>query len=157
MNDIRLAAPMHDIGKIGIPDNVLRKPGRLTESEFEVVQQHAPIGAEILAGSGITLLEIAHDIALYHQEKWDGSGYPEGLSGNAIPVAARIVAVADVYDALLSERVYRPAMSEEKALEVMTSGRGSHFDPAIFDCFISILPRFRQIRASLSEEETGFW
>ena len=154
VTDIRLAAPMHDIGKIGIPDRVLRKPARLTDSEFEIVQQHAPIGAEILAGSGIPLLEMAHDIALYHQEKWDGSGYPEVLAGTAIPEAARIVAIADVYDALLSQRVYRPAMREEQALKLMASGRGTHFDPTIFDCFMRILPKFRKIRATFVDDAT---
>jgi putative two-component system response regulator len=153
VTDIRLAAPMHDVGKIGIPDRVLGKRARLTDSEFGEVQDHALIGAEILAGSGIPLIEMAHDIALYHQEKWDGSGYPEGLAGKAIPEAARIVAIADVYDALLNKRCYRPAKSEEEALRIMRAERGTHFDPEVLDCFLRILPKFREIRLAFADEE----
>lgn len=146
---IRIAAPMHDVGKIGVPDAILLKPGRLTPEEFEKVKEHSAIGAGILAGSHIPLLQMAADIARYHHEKWDGTGYLEGLSGEEIPEAARIVAVADVYDAMSNDRVYRKAMPEEKVLAIMLEGRGSHFDPRIYDCFMDLLPVFRQIREKL--------
>jgi putative two-component system response regulator len=145
---LRLAAPMHDIGKIGVPDRILLKPGRLTDDEFEAVKKHAGIGAEILSRSDLPLLKLARDIAHAHHEKWDGSGYPGGLKGEAIPEAARLVAVTDVYDALTHDRVYRAAMSEEEALKSMWMGRGIHFDPEIFDAFIAHLPTIRQIRAN---------
>jgi putative two-component system response regulator len=145
---LRLAAPMHDIGKIGVPDRILLKPGRLTAAEFEAVKKHANIGAEILSQSDLPLLKLARDIARAHHEKWDGSGYPGGLKGEAIPEAARLVAVTDVYDALTHDRVYRAAMSEEEALESMWTGRGVHFDPKMFDAFIAQLPAIRQIRAN---------
>ncbi|OGR01323.1 MAG: response regulator [Deltaproteobacteria bacterium RIFOXYD12_FULL_50_9] len=145
VDSLRITAPMHDVGKIGVPDAILLKPGKLTVDEFAVVKKHTTIGASILAGSEIPLLHLAKDIALSHHEKWDGSGYPEGLRAEQIPMAARIVAIADVYDALMSDRVYRKAMPEEKALAIMQEGRGTHFDPAIFDSFLAILPRFRQI------------
>ncbi|MDA8165846.1 MAG: response regulator [Desulfobacteraceae bacterium] len=143
---IRVAAPMHDVGKIGVSDNLLLKPGRLTPEEFEKIKEHAVIGAKILGGSDIPLLQMATDIALYHHEKWDGSGYVHGLAGEEIPAAARIVAVADVYDALSNDRVYRKALPEEKVLAIMSQGRGSHFDPAVFDCFLELVPAFRDIR-----------
>lgn len=145
-DEIRLAAPMHDIGKIGIPDGILLKPGRLSEEEFAVMKQHTIIGARILGGTNIPLLEAARQIALCHHERWDGTGYPACLVGNAIPAAARLVAVADVYDALTHERVYKAAMPEEETLVIMREGRGSHFDPEVFDCFLTILATFRRIR-----------
>ncbi len=143
---LRVAAPMHDVGKIGIPDQILLKPGKLTPEEFETIKKHTVIGANILGHSKIPLLKLAATIALSHHEKWNGSGYPQGLRGEDIPEAARIVAVADVYDALVYDRVYRPAFSEEKALAIMEEGRGSHFDPRIFDCFLKNLPKLQQIR-----------
>lgn len=149
IDEIRVAAPMHDIGKIGISDTILLKPGKLTAEEFEIIKSHTVIGAQILDGSDIPLIKLAHDVALNHHEKWDGSGYPNGRSGEDIPEVARMVAIADVYDALVYDRVYRPAFSEEEALSIMKKGRGSHFDPRIFDCFLDILPSFRQIRKSL--------
>lgn len=144
---IRVAAPMHDVGKIGIPDAVLRKPGKLTAEEFAIIKTHPEIGARILGGSDIPLLQMATDIAMFHHEKWDGSGYPRGLQGEAIPEAARIVAVADVYDALVNARIYRPALPEQEALAIMDKGRGSHFDPKIYDAFLRALPLFREILA----------
>ena len=141
---LRLAAPMHDVGKIGVPDAILLKPGKLTEEEFETIKTHTTIGGEILEGSSILLINVARDIALYHHEKWDGSGYPQGRSGEHIPQTARIVAVVDVYDALVHDRVYRPAMSEEDALEIMSDGKGSHFDPDVFDSFLEVLPQLRR-------------
>ena len=143
---IRLAAPMHDLGKIGVKDSILLKPGKLTAEEFEIVKTHSAIGARILSGTDIPLLTIARDVALLHHEKWDGSGYPNGVAGKAIPECARLVAIADVYDALVNDRVYRPAFPEEKAIAIMTEERGRHFDPEIFDLFLSVLPELRHIR-----------
>lgn len=148
--EIRLAASMHDVGKIGVPDAVLRKPGKLSAEEFDLIKEHTRIGARILEGSRIGLLNLAHDIALHHHEKWSGGGYPSGLSGEAIPTCARIVAVCDVYDALVNDRVYRAAMPEDQALAIIKQGRGSHFDPAILDLFLQLLPQFRAIRERIA-------
>jgi len=154
MANLRLAAPMHDIGKIGIADHILLKAGKLTDDEFEIMKHHTEIGASILADSDIPLLKMARDIAAQHHERWDGSGYPLGLAGDAITESARIVAVADVYDALMSNRVYRPAFSEEKTLAIMQEGRGSHFDPTIFDCLLENLPHLREIRENVNTRYT---
>ncbi len=145
VDDIRVAAPMHDVGKIGISDNVLLKPGRLTPEEFEIIKTHTTMGAKILGGSDIPLLQLAERIALWHHEKWDGSGYPDGLAGEAIPQEARIVAILDVYDALSHDRVYRKAMPEEKVMAILKEGRGTHFDPQIYDAFLDLLPAIKQI------------
>jgi len=142
---LRVAAPMHDVGKIGIPDEVLLKPGKLTPEEFEIIKKHTIIGERILGGSNIQLLNMAAEIALSHHEKWDGSGYPNGIAGENIDASARIVAIADVYDALSNDRVYRAAMPEEKVLAIMKEGRNSHFDPNLFDLFLELLPQFRMI------------
>lgn len=142
---IRVAGPMHDVGKIGIPDEILRKPGKLTPKEFEIIKQHPKIGAQILEDSGIPLLLMAYDIALYHHEKWDGSGYPHGLKNHAIPESAQIVALVDVYDALSNDRVYRDALPEVKVLSIMEEGKGCHFNPHIFESFLEILPELREI------------
>jgi putative two-component system response regulator len=136
---------MHDVGKIGIPDEVLLKPGKLTPEEFEIIKKHTIIGERILGGSNIQLLNMAAEIALSHHEKWDGSGYPNGIAGENIDASARIVAIADVYDALSNDRVYRAAMPEEKVLAIMKEGRNSHFDPNLFDLFLELLPQFRMI------------
>ncbi len=149
VDDIRLAAPMHDVGKIGIPDRILQKPGRLTRKEFEIMKKHTEIGARILDNPDVPLLRMAKEIALSHHEKWDGSGYPYGLAGESIPEAGRIVAVIDVYDALVYDRVYRRAVPEKKALSKINEGRGTHFDPRILDCFISLLPEIRLIREEI--------
>lgn len=149
---IRVAAPMHDVGKIGVPDKILLKPGKLTAEEFEKIKEHTIIGAKILGGSTIGLLQMATDIALYHHEKWNGAGYLHGLAGEEIPEAARIVAVADVYDALSNDRVYREALPEEEVLAIMTEGRGSHFDPRVFDQFLELLPTFREVRQKVADE-----
>lgn len=151
VDDIRIAATMHDVGKIGVPDTILLKPGKLTPAEFEVIKTHTEIGAGILDGSDIPLLQMAHEIALSHHERWDGSGYPRGLAGEAIPESARIVAIADVYDALIHERVYKPAVSEAETLALMTAERGKHFEPRIFDCFLRVVDRFRAIREEVLE------
>lgn len=134
---IRLAAPMHDVGKVAIPDSVLLKPGRLDPVERRLVERHAEIGHDILCGSSSQLLELAAEIALTHHEKFDGGGYPQGLHGARIPIAGRIVAVADVFDALTSDRPYRPAMTTADAVEIMVAERGTHFDPNLLDLFLS--------------------
>ncbi|NDY41809.1 response regulator [Dissulfurirhabdus thermomarina] len=152
VEDIRLAAPMHDVGKIGIPDAILLKPGPLTPEEFAVMERHADIGARVLGGSDIPLLQMAAEIALRHHEKWDGSGYPDGLSGGDIPESARITAVCDVYDSLVHDRVYRPALTERQALDILREGRGTHFDPRVLDCFLDLLPELRRIREDLRDD-----
>ena len=149
--DIRIAAPMHDIGKIGIPDRVLLKPAKLTEVEFEEMKEHAAIGADMLGGTNIPLLEMASEIALCHHEKWDGSGYPKGLSSKAIPVSARITTIVDVYDALVHRRVYKEASSEESALKIMQQMVGKHFDPDLYNIFIDNLDRIREIKNTFVE------
>ncbi|MEK6194707.1 MAG: response regulator [Deltaproteobacteria bacterium] len=147
VEDIRLAAPMHDIGKIGVPDAILRKEGPLTTDEFEVIKSHTTIGGQILGDSEFPMLQMAHEIALYHHERFDGGGYPEDRNGEDIPVAARIVALVDVYDALSQDRVYRKACPLEEVLESMRKSRGSHFDPDLFDLFLEAIPDFRRIAA----------
>lgn len=143
------AAPLHDIGKIKVPDAILQKPGKLTSEEFEIMKSHAKEGGEIVYETmkGIEekdYIEMAHDVAKYHHEKWDGSGYPEGLSGEEIPLCARIMAVADVFDALTSKRCYKPAMSVEDAYRIIQESSGSHFDPNIAEAFILIRPKVEQ-------------
>jgi len=130
------AAPMHDVGKMGIPDGILLKPGKLDEDEFRVMKQHPEIGYSILRGSNSRLIQVAAEIALSHHEKWDGSGYPQGQSGEAIPLFGRIVAVADVFDALTSARPYKRAWSIEQAQEFIATSAGSHFDPACVRAFL---------------------
>ncbi|WP_374604825.1 two-component system response regulator [Niveibacterium sp.] len=147
------SAPLHDIGKVGIPDRILLKPGRFEPDEFEMMKTHTTLGrdailhAERQLGMEVPFLKHAKDIAYSHQEKWDGSGYPEGLSGDAIPLSAQLMAVADVYDALISRRAYKAAMPHEKAVAIIQDGRGSHFDPDIVDAFLAIQDRFREIAA----------
>jgi putative two-component system response regulator len=136
---------MHDLGKIGIPDAILRKPSKLTRDEFEIMKTHTTIGAEMLADSDTPMFEMAREIALRHHERWDGTGYPAGISGLAIPESARIVAIVDVYDALTHDRVYRPALSEEEAVEIIEQGRGTHFDTFLVSVFLGILPEMRHI------------
>jgi putative two-component system response regulator len=153
MDEIRIAASMHDIGKIGVPDNILLKPGRLTDTEFDIIKTHTTIGAEILSGSEISLLKMAEQIALAHHEKWNGSGYPYGLAGEDIPEAARMVAVLDVYDALVHKRVYRPPLSEEEALGIMRKDRAEHFDPRMFDIFMTVLPQIRHIKNQVRDKD----
>jgi putative two-component system response regulator len=134
---LRLAAPLHDVGKIAIPDALLGKPGKLTDEEFEQMKTHTTIGAQMLAGSAFALLEMAEEIALTHHEKWDGSGYPAGLAGDVIPIAGRIVAVADVFDALTHSRPYKAAWSTADAIAEMTDQAGRHFDPQVLEAFLS--------------------
>ncbi|MBQ4863556.1 two-component system response regulator [Pseudoalteromonas sp. MMG013] len=145
------SAPLHDIGKVGIPDNILLKPGKLDFDEFEVMKQHTDFGfkaienAESEMGADDTFLKVAKEIAHYHHEKWDGSGYPDGLKGEAIPLSARLMAIADVYDALISKRVYKDAMTHEQAMKIIAEGRGSHFDPDMIDAFFEIETEFYEI------------
>ena len=136
---IRMAAPMHDIGKIGVPDAILRKPGRLTPDEYEVMKQHTVVGAKLLAGSDSSILCMAREIALSHHERWDGSGYPAGMAGDAIPEAARILSIVDVYDALMSDRPYREAMKTDEVIQHMIAGQGSQFDPVLLPTFLGVL------------------
>jgi putative two-component system response regulator len=136
---IRLAAPLHDVGKIGISDEILLKPEPLTPAERERMENHAEIGYRLLTGSGSDLLETAATIAWTHHERWDGIGYPRKLAGEAIPIEGRITAVMDVFDALTHDRVYRPAMTLERALEIIRDGRERHFDPAVVEAFLATL------------------
>ena len=163
------AAPLHDLGKVGIPDAILLKPGRLTAEEFEIMKTHTTIGAEAiskameqalagaddamaeLAGSAFAFLKVAREISLGHQEKWDGSGYPAGLAGDAIPVSARLMALADVFDALTTRRVYKPPMSLEEATKIIMDGRGKHFDPAVVDAFVDCRERFAEIASRYAD------
>jgi methanogenic corrinoid protein MtbC1 len=135
------AAPLHDVGKVAIPDAILLKPGPLTPAERAIVETHAEEGHRLVRGSSSSILDMAATIALSHQEKWDGSGYPRGLAGEAIPIEGRIVAVADVFDALTSDRVYRKAFSVEDAVKMMREERGHHFDPMVLDAFMEVLGR----------------
>ena len=145
------SAPLHDIGKVGIPDRILLKPARFTPEEFEVMKMHTTLGRDaiLVAEKHLDLphsfLHIAREIAFSHQEKWDGSGYPEGLSGDDIPISARLMAVADVYDALISKRVYKEGMPHEQAVAMIREGRGTHFDPDVVDAFLEIAEEFRAI------------
>ncbi|RGP52692.1 HD-GYP domain-containing protein [Pseudomonas abyssi] len=150
---LRLAAPMHDVGKIGIADQILRKPGKLSEEEFRTMQEHARIGSQILSDSGrSSLLELAAEIALNHHEKWDGTGYPSGLQGEQIPLSARIVALCDVYDALRSERPYKPGWTAERAQAFIREQSGKHFDPAVVRVMAGLFDEIELVRATLSDD-----
>jgi putative two-component system response regulator len=146
------AAPMHDIGKVGTPDMILLKPGKLTHEEFAIMKQHAVIGYEVLNSSSSSLMKIAAEIAYSHHEKFDGSGYPLGLAGDAIPVFGRIVAVADVFDALTSERPYKKAWSIEQAIQLLVDGKGIHFDPACVDAFLTEWDEVLKIKQHFVDE-----
>lgn len=146
------ASPMHDIGKIGIPDNVLLKPGKLDSEEWKIMQNHVDIGVEILSGSSSALMDMAAEVAQNHHEKWDGSGYPCALAGEDIPLTGRVVAVADVFDALTTERPYKKAWPIEKAVEFLKDQRGKHFDPRLVELFLEILPDILAIREQYSEQ-----
>ncbi|MFQ3580816.1 MAG: HD domain-containing phosphohydrolase [Chloracidobacterium sp.] len=145
------ASPMHDIGKIGIPDRILLKEGKLTAEEWEVMKSHAAIGAELLSGSTSPLMQMAMEIALSHHEKWDGSGYPQGLKGEEIPIVGRIVALCDVFDALTTERPYKQAWPVEDVIAELDRQSGKHFDPDLVETFKSILPKILQIRERYTE------
>ncbi len=152
------SAPLHDIGKVGIPDSILLKPGKLTPAEFDQMKTHTSIGARAIEAAEkwldgtTTFLHLARQIAISHHEKWDGSGYPVGLVGEDIPLPGRLMAVADVYDALVTRRVYKPAFSHEKAMEIVAEGVGTHFDPDIARVFLALGPRVQEIARKLSDE-----
>jgi putative two-component system response regulator len=149
-------SPLHDIGKVGIPDSVLLKPGRLSDREFEIMKQHTRIGAETLEAAlrqhpGAGFLRMARDIALNHHERWDGTGYPQGLAGNDIPLSARIVSVADVYDALSTKRVYKEAFAHDVARSIIAAEAGTHFDPDVVDAFLATEDEFIRVRNQFSD------
>jgi putative two-component system response regulator len=153
------SAPLHDIGKVGIPDRILLKPGRFDAHEFEVMKTHTTLGRDAIAhaekqlGMQVDFLSMAKEIALSHQEKWDGTGYPQGLAGDAIPMSARLMAVADVYDALISRRVYKEGMPHAQAVGIIAQGRGSHFDPDIADAFVALRDEFYAIAQRFADSD----
>jgi len=151
------AAPMHDIGKIGIPDGVLLKPGKLDNDEWDIMRSHTLVGAEILSGGTSKLLEVAREIALAHHEKWDGSGYPNGIEKEAIPIFARVAAISDVFDALTSQRPYKEAWPNDKAFALIEENAGSHFDPHLAKLFIAIRADIERIQEESRglQSETG--
>ncbi len=157
-----MTAPLHDIGNVGIPDRMLLKPGRLTPDEFEIVKNHTQIGQNVIHqterdfGIEIPILKFAKEIIYSHHEKWDGSGYPEGLAGNSIPIPARIIAIADVYDALIRRLVYKPPMPHEEAVKIILEGRGTHFDPDMVDAFHEIHEDFQRIAHTYADSEQDF-
>jgi HD-GYP domain-containing protein (c-di-GMP phosphodiesterase class II) len=145
-----MSAPLHDVGKINISDTILNKPGKLTEEEYEIMKLHTVYGKEIMEKAittvkGENYLKEARNMAAYHHERWDGKGYPEGLHGEVIPLSARIMAVADVFDALTSPRVYKPAFPLEKALQILEEGSGTQFDPKCVNAFMDALPEVKQV------------
>lgn len=153
------SAPLHDIGKVGIPDHILLKPGRFEPHEFEIMKTHTTLGKEAIEhaeralGTEVDFLKFAKEIAVGHQEKWDGSGYPAGQSGDDIPISARLMAVADVYDALISRRVYKEGMSHEQAVQIIIEGKGKHFDPDMVDAFLVIAEEFKAIAARFADSD----
>lgn len=155
------SAPLHDIGKVGIPDRILLKPGRYTPQEYEIMKAHPTLGRDAIAqaeahlGTPVAFLSMAKDIAYGHQEKWDGSGYPQGLRGDAIPVSARLMALADVYDALISRRVYKDGMPHDKAAVIIAEGSGLHFDPDVVEAFIRIQPQFQEIARRFADDDAA--
>ncbi|MEM1072365.1 MAG: HD domain-containing phosphohydrolase [Planctomycetota bacterium] len=155
---LRLASMLHDIGKVGVPDAVLRKPGKLTDNEFKVIKSHPSFGADTLIKvhhevANDPLVQMSVEIALFHHEKWDGNGYPTGIAGEQIPLSARITAVADVFDALMSPRVYKPAMPIEKVRSIIAESSGTHFDPVIVEAFNAVESQLCAIRKRLEEPE----
>lgn len=153
------SAPLHDIGKVGIPDRILLKPGRFEPEEFEIMKTHTTLGRDAILqaekdlGVEMPFLKYAKEIAYSHQEKWDGSGYPQGLSGDDIPISARLMAVADVYDALISRRVYKAPMPHEKAVEIIKEGKGTHFDPDMADAFLELQDEFKKIADAYADSD----
>ena len=153
------SAPLHDIGKVGVQDSILLKPGKLTDEEFEEMKKHTTYGRDaiVAAEKNMTVadnfLTFAKEIAYGHQEKWNGSGYPEGVSGDEIPISARLMAVADVYDALISRRVYKPPFPHEKAVDIIKEGRGSHFDPDMVDAFLEVADAFYEVAERFADTE----
>ena len=150
--ELGMAGLLHDMGKALIPTEVLNKPGKLTDEEFAMIKRHPAEGHRLLV-EGATVGDIPLDVALHHHERWDGSGYPHGLARKSIPESARIVALADVYDALVHARVYKPAYSDQQALEIMAAERGRHFDPALFDIFLHVHPEIQKVREASSDND----
>lgn len=161
INLLYKSAPLHDIGKVGIADSILLKPGKLTDEEFTEMKKHTTYGRDAIVKSEqalggkstTTFLTLAREIAYSHHEKWDGAGYPEGLCGDDIPLSGRLMAVADVYDALISKRVYKDAFSHEKAVSIISEGRGTHFDPDLVDAFVNIQEVFSEIALKYADDE----
>jgi len=147
------ASPMHDVGKIGIPDNVLLKPGKLDSDEWEIMKTHSAIGAELLSGSGNPMMDLACEIAMTHHERWDGSGYPDGIAGEDIPISGRITALCDVFDALMSARPYKKVWSHQETLDLIKAESGKHFEPALVEAFLNIQDEIMAIRANLLDED----
>lgn len=151
IDQLAISAPLHDIGKVGIPDHILLKPGKLTPEEWEIMKTHAQLGSDAIeqaerdAAHPVEFLTLAKQIARHHHEKWDGSGYPDGLAGDAIPVSARLMALADVFDALISRRAYKPPMPFGKARDIIAGERGRHFDPDVVDAFLNNFEHFQII------------
>lgn len=152
VNMLLNAAPMHDVGKIGIPDNIILKPGKLNDEEWQIMRTHPQIGADIIGKHSVGILHLARQIALAHHEKWDGSGYPAGHAGEDIPFFGRIVAIADVFDALTTERPYKKAWPIDKALAVIEGDSGSHFDPAVVDAFLKSIDELLKVRKKYQEQ-----
>mgnify|MGYP001185907253 CR=1 FL=1 len=150
---ISQASPLHDVGKIGVPDKVLLKPGKLTWEEWQIMKQHTIIGANILTGSNNKLLQLAEQIALSHHERYDGSGYPYGLSGSKIPLSSKIVALADVFDALTSKRIYKPIFSTTEAVKIIKDSTGSHFDPEITAAFFKAFDEILDVKEHFKDEK----
>ena len=157
------SAPLHDIGKVGIPDRILLKPGKLTTEEFEIMKTHSKCGYNALLNAEnsvcgketTSFLKTAREIACSHHERWDGGGYPDGLKGDDIPISARLMAIADVYDALVCKRVYKPAFSHDKAVSIISEERGSHFDPDVVDAFLELKDEFHEIAQKYADVEAG--
>jgi response regulator RpfG family c-di-GMP phosphodiesterase len=159
IDDIYQSSILHDIGKVGIPDAVLLKPGRLSDEEFDVIKRHTNLGGDAIKAielqiEGQSFLALGKEIAYNHHEKWDGSGYPRGLNGKGIPLSARIIALADVYDALTTKRFYKEAYTHEKSRQIIIDLKGTHFDPEVVDVFLALADEFDRIRRENLEEET---
>ena len=156
---VALCAPLHDIGKVGIPDRILLNPGRFKLEEFEIMKTHPRLGLDAIANAQASvndeseLFEVAKEIVYSHHEKWDGSGYPQGLRGDAIPIPARLMALADVYDALICRRVYKPGLAHELAVRIILEGRGKHFDPDVVDAFVALGEEFQAIATRFADTE----
>ena len=157
IDSILYAAPMHDIGKIGIPDRILLKPGKLDQDEWVIMKQHTMIGGRILSGSKAEFIKLGETIALTHHEKWDGAGYPNGLKGEEIPISGRITAIADVFDALTSKRPYKEPFSIEKSFAIIKEGRGIHFDPQVVDAFFDITDEIFAIKERFQSEDESLF
>lgn len=156
VESILYAAPMHDIGKIGTPDRILLKPGKLDPDEWEIMKQHVDIGGRILEGSGTGFIKLGEVIALTHHEKWDGSGYPRGRAGREIPLAGRIMAIADVFDALTTKRPYKEPFSLEKSYDIIRDSCGSHFDPEVVDAFFAVEEKILAIKEKYQDDNVSF-